>query len=85
MGHDWREMDPVEAARQDRMDKRRRKLKEKIKDISLGQFTVSELDSIMRLFGLSHNGIITFEANEEYLALLKKRFTRINKKRRHIR
>lgn len=77
MGHYWREMDPIGAEEHDRKMRRGSKLRNKLKNMSLGSFTVNELEAIMRLFGLLNN----FEPHEEHLALLEKKIVRKKKRR----
>lgn len=55
MGHYFSEMDPVGANKAHETAKRIRSLREKLKDVPLGEFTVSELESVMRLMGLYEN------------------------------
>lgn len=55
MGHTWREMDPEGAAAHDQYFKRLHALREKLSDVPLSEFTVGELESVMRLMGLCYN------------------------------
>lgn len=80
MGHYWREMDPAGAAEHDRKMDRKSELRKRIKSMSLGEFTISELEAVMRLLGLAYNGAGTLEPHEEHLALLEKKIARKNKK-----
>mgnify|MGYP001598749058 CR=1 FL=1 len=73
MGHTWREMDPTGAEVHDRKLSRQSKLRKKIEGMSLGKFTVKELEAVMRLFGLAYNGAGTLEPHVEHLALLEKK------------
>ena len=70
MGHYWREMDPAGAEKHDRKMERTLKLKKRIESMSLGEFTVNELEAVMRLLGLAYNGAGTLKPYEEHLALL---------------
>lgn len=80
MGHTWREMDPAGAEAHDRRLSRISKLHEQVGNMSLGKFTVKELEAVMRLFRLAYNGAGTLEPHEEHLALLEKKVAK--KKRR---
>lgn len=73
MGHTWREMDPAGAEAHDRRLSRISKLEEQVGNMSLGKFTVKELEAVMRLFGLAYNGAGTLGPHEEHLALLEKK------------
>jgi hypothetical protein len=80
MGHTWREMDPVGAEEHDRRMDRKSDLKKRIKGMSLGEFTVNELEAVMRLLGLGFSGIGILEPHEEHLVLLEKKIARRKKK-----
>lgn len=49
--------------------------------MSLGEFTVNELEAVMRLFGLAYNSAGTLEPHEEHLTLLEKKVARKNRKK----
>jgi hypothetical protein len=65
MGHYWREMDPEGAAAHDKEMRRKARLKEAFADKSLSDFTVGELEALLRLLGLHE-----YDPTEEHLALL---------------
>ncbi len=76
MGHTWREMDPAGAEAHDRRLSRISKLRKELKGMSLGKFTVNELEAVMRLLRLAYNGAGTLEPHEEHLTLLEKKVVR---------
>ena len=79
MGHYWREMDPAGAEEHDNKVIRKSNLREKFKDITLGEFTVGELEAVMRLMGFAYDGVGT---HEEHLRLLEKKVVTKNKTRK---
>lgn len=70
---DENEIDPVGTAKRSAYLKREYALKEKLKDVPLSSFTVSELGSIMRLQGLMYNGSCQCGMREEDFEILEKK------------
>lgn len=67
------EMDPVGAARRREYLRREYALKQKLKDVPLSSFTVSELGSIMRLQGLMYNTACQCGMRDEDFEILEKK------------
>ncbi len=80
MGHSWREMDPVRADEHDRRMSRMSKLRDQLENVSLGEFMVSELEAVMRLFGLAQNSTGALMPWEEHLKLLEEKVEKMKDK-----
>ncbi|MEX1063832.1 MAG: hypothetical protein WD898_03390 [Candidatus Paceibacterota bacterium] len=79
MGHYASEMDPEYAARQ-RIAERMNRIRGELKDVPLGEFTVGELEAVMRLMGLAYNGAGTLEPHKEHFKQLEAVVARIKQK-----
>ena len=72
MGHNWRDMDPVGAEREDKRIDRKLRLREELGDLKLSEFTVKELGALLRLHGLAPL-LDQEEPDEDDLRLLEKK------------
>jgi len=68
----WREIDPAGAKRHDALSERRSRLRAELTNVPLGEFTVGELEALLRLMGVFNGGpgIGFAPAYESHLDLL---------------
>jgi len=76
MGHYWREMDPIGAAEHDERMSRFSKLRKKIENMQLSDFTVGDLYALCRVMDVLPNK----NAREEDLTRLEHKVKKIKKK-----
>jgi hypothetical protein len=80
MGHTWREVDPGGAALQDSKMDRIRKIKGGLGNMSLSEFTVNELEAVMRLMSLFYNSAGMGDPYESHLKILEEKIESISQR-----
>lgn len=70
MGHSAAELDPAGMAKHESLEQRKQKLRDLLRDRVLGEFTVGEAGSLMRLLGVPGGHSWESGPNERDLQIL---------------